>query len=274
MIGSIRVDLSEFESVMPAYVVAKKSNLARELTRQVGQLALCAGFNAPMGNKNSVYQLPYRTSSRAGRKDPKNRTGGNTQWWPAFIQKILSNGGFSLRLRRKATAKEAAQGYTDPATGKHYSTRKTVGYSRLLTNKHFGNAANRRSGDLQAMSKRILDRRNSTFGWMRAVFGRIATDFGVKVGKLEGRKNSGKFWATKEATPDNLSAGFILPFESHRYAKDWPGGTRPSQMATALGKQAMAIEALETGRDQVIEDMRDEIVKRAGFDNVKEYAAA
>ena len=276
MMANIRVDLSEFETVMPEYVAAKKSTFAREITRQVGQLALRAAMNSPHGNKGSIDWIPSDARSRAGRTDPKNQRGGNTPWWPAFIQKVLNNGGFVLRGRRKVrTAAERDAGYIDPATGRKISTRRTMGFSRLITNQAGGDV--RRRGDLQRISKKILDRRASTFGAIGGMFGKIASEFGGSAGRridagsgvMSGMRfpkwgSAAKFWSSKEATADDLKAGFVLPFGS-RYASDWPDGKRPSREATALGKQRMAVAALEAGRDDVIADMREHIVNLMQF---------
>lgn len=250
MTGTIHIDLREFEAFLPQYAAAKKRDLASQITRQVGQLAYFGAAHAPKTDRRQIEALPGKVITRPGRKR-------STEWWPAFIQKILSNGGYILHGRRKARGAEVSKGYRDPGGLRaFYGTQRTIGYNRLISNKPGGDA--RRKGDLQRVSKKILSHRIATIGWLRGVLGKVAGDFGIN----KGGNRTGKFrrfWTSTTAAPDNLLAGFRIPFASNRYAGDWPGGTRPSQMQSALTKRQQAEDALTIARDEVILDMQKHV---------------
>lgn len=263
MSPTIQIDLRAFERGITDYAAATGKELPDAITRQAGQLALHAGFHSPRGNRDSVAGLPDDKRGRDGRKNPADRGGKKaTPWWPAFIQKVLNNGGFTLSLRRKAVGAERFKGYRDASTGKWNATQRTIGYKRLVAG-----AVGRdvKAADARRVSKKILARRMSTFGWLGAVFGAIAAEFGVTAGRRlpSGMRwakwNKKHFWVSRQAQPGNLLAGFIIPFGGKRYAGDWPGGTRPNAAQSAQAKRGFALAALEASRDEVIRDMREHV---------------
>lgn len=235
----IKVDMREFNQALREYTQASRRDFAYILNKQMGNIAARASSFAPVGNRNDIKNLQKR------------------DWWPKFIQKVLSQrGGFSMTRRVKAKGALADVIWTDQATGQLRRGRKTMGikYNYGGGMDQFGKRM--KKADYRRISKAIIKRRLSTWKAMRAAFGVAALKFGVPLGKFERPK---RLFALHHqlAAPEKLTSGFILPFSNNK--DPWPPskfGRRPTPSEDVAGKERIGAVALQRAVNFVAQDMR------------------
>lgn len=233
---SMKVDTSQFSAALNEYMRYTRKDLSEVLNSKAGDIALRSAQVAPSANRASISGLEGK------------------EWWPKFINKLVTHFGFTLHSRRKAkTEAERNVEWIDTPTGQTRFGRKSIGVNRQI------GRDNARSADLRKISKTIIKRRIATINAMKAVFGIIALKFGKPAGKFE-RKGRTFELPTRKATPQELWAMFTLKFASNK--KEWPGGTRPSAGQDVQAKYKIAVRALHSGINFVVRDMQQYILKK------------
>lgn len=244
MASGMVIDDREFQKTMVDYAAASKKDFNDIVDRTMGNLAL-----------RSAQAAKRFTASKAEIRALESR-----DWWPKFISKVLSGGGQSLRLRRKArTSAERNVWWKDTATGQMKFGRKTVSYTRGV-----GNQSKR--ADKRRISKQIIRRRIATVGSFVAIYSWIASRFIPGKVRAVGRKNYGKHLVATARTRKKPIAEFRIPFKSSRKIPD------SNDAKNVSGKVRIAEKALRAGMTFVINDMRTYIDRKMGR-TAKKYSA-
>lgn len=228
---SLTLDMTQFDQALKEYTAASRRDWQYILNKQIGNVAARASGFAPTGNKSDIESLERKP------------------WWPKFVRKAINvSGGAAIKFRRKARGAELTSSYRDKSTGRMVYGRKRVTGHRMVFSKGASNA------DLRRISKAIIRARKATWKSIRAAFGVAALKFGVPLGKFERPK---RLFALPHqvATPESLTAGFVLPFVNTKSL--WPGGRRPSPSADVAAKERMAGVAAQRAVDFVATDMHN-----------------
>ncbi len=239
MLEAVEVDTTDFDAAMSDYMRYTRKTLAETINRKLGDWAFEASRLVPVASKAAIQGLATATGAM-GRG-----------WWK-FINTVI-HAGFLLHGRRKATDEEAAQGYTDRATGKHIERRKTVGFYR-------NTATNFKKKDYSRVSKLLIRRRIATLKSFVGQFLYSAHLMGKNVVKVGGGKQA---WKTHgivarmaEVSDVKAAAALSIPFRARTLEnKRHEGALEPRQR----GKLAIAQRALNAARDRVVADMRQYI---------------
>lgn len=238
MLEAVEVDTTDFDVAMREYMKYTRKTLAETINRKLGDWAYEAAKLAPVASKAAIQAL-------------SNATGSMGRGWWKFINTVI-HAGFLLHGRRKATAVEAAQGYTDPATGRHVERRKSVSVYR-------NTATNFKRKDYLRVSRAIIRRRAARVKSFVGQFLYSAHLMGKNVARVGGGKDA---WKTQgvvarmaEGSSVKAAAALSIPFRAAKMENKQNG----RQQSREAGKLAIAQRALNAARDRVVADMRQYI---------------
>lgn len=243
-----QIDLREFNLAMQQISALSKREMRDVVNDNMADLCLTAAKFPPKANRGEITSVQAK------------------KWWPAFIHKVITGGGFVLRFQKRIPkAQQQSYSYRDPINGKMMRGQKTKSEFRkidkierkALRSLFTGKFKGVRDANAARVSNTIIKRRASRIGAMRAYLGLAAARF-ERVSSRSGRvrkfalhmyRRHLKGIQTIPATAAQAvsSAEAIWTFSNNkapwRNSSKSPHG-RPSPSQDVTKKQSMIVSAL------------------------------